>query len=63
LPHSPHCCPQIVRYALAPVYPLTGLFPLTVNLLRIQLVSAVLFGLGGLIVGILNAHQYSSSQR
>ena len=33
------------------------LFPLTVNLLRIQLASAVLFGLGGLIVGILNAHQ------
>jgi putative peptidoglycan lipid II flippase len=28
-----------------------------VSLLRIQLVSAILFGLGGLIVGILNAHQ------
>jgi len=50
--------PQIVRYALAPGLASDPvLFPLTVNLLRIQLVSAVLFGLGGLIVGILNAHQ------
>ena len=50
--------PQIVRYALAPGLATDPvLFPLTVNLQRIQLVSAVLFGLGGLIVGILNAHQ------
>lgn len=50
--------PQIVRYALAPGFSTDqALFSLTVNLLRIQLVSAVLFGLGGLIVGILNAHQ------
>ena len=49
--------PQIVRYALAPGLANDPvLFLLTVNLLRIQLVSAVLFGLGGLIVGILNAH-------
>jgi len=50
--------PQIVRYALAPGFsddPV--LFSLTVNLLRIQLISVVLFSLGGLIVGILNAHQ------
>ncbi len=50
--------PQVVRYALAPGF--SGkpeLFALTVSLLRIQLISAVLFGLGGLIVGILNAHQ------
>jgi len=45
--------PQVVRYALAPK---PELFALTVSLLRIQLISAVLFGLGGLIVGILNAH-------
>lgn len=50
--------PQIVRYLLAP-----GLardpqvFALTVELLRIQSVSAVLFGLGGLVISILNAHQ------
>lgn len=50
--------PQIVRYLLAP-----GLsenpesFALTVSLLRIQSISAVLFGIGGLIISILNAHQ------
>jgi putative peptidoglycan lipid II flippase len=50
--------PQIVRYLLAPglFYNLT-LYNLTIDLLRIQLISAVLFGLGGLVVGILNAHQ------
>ena len=50
--------PQVVRYALAPGFAQDpGLFALTVSLLRIQLISAVLFGLGGLIVGVLNAHQ------
>ena len=50
--------PQIVRYALAPGFAADpALFSLTVDLLRIQLVSAILFGLGGLIVGVLNAHQ------
>jgi putative peptidoglycan lipid II flippase len=33
------------------------LFALTVSLLRIQSISAVLFGLGGLVISILNAHQ------
>lgn len=50
--------PQVVRFALAPGLAADPkLFALTVSLLRIQLVSAVLFGLGGLIVGVLNAHQ------
>ena len=50
--------PQIVRYALAPGLSTNPyLFALTVSLLRIQLIAAVLFGIGGLIVGILNAHQ------
>jgi putative peptidoglycan lipid II flippase len=50
--------PQVVRYALAPGFAQDpGLFALTISLLRIQLISAVLFGLGGLIVGVLNAHQ------
>jgi putative peptidoglycan lipid II flippase len=50
--------PQIVRYALAPGLSADPeLFSLTISLLRIQLISAVLFGLGGLIVGVLNAHQ------
>ncbi len=50
--------PQIVRYLLAPgLYENYILYHLTIDLLRIQLASAVLFGLGGLVVGILNAHQ------
>jgi putative peptidoglycan lipid II flippase len=50
--------PQVVRYALAPgLSAEPEIFDLTVSLLRIQLISAVLFGLGGLIVGVLNAHQ------
>ncbi len=50
--------PLVVRFALAPGLSTDPqLFSLTVSLLRIQLISAVLFGLGGLIVGILNAHQ------
>lgn len=50
--------PQVVRYLLAPGLSTDqGLYALTVSLLRIQLISTVLFGLGGLLVGILNAHQ------
>jgi putative peptidoglycan lipid II flippase len=50
--------PQIVRYLLAPGLARDpGLFSLTIDLLRIQLLSIVLFGLGGLVVGILNAHR------
>jgi putative peptidoglycan lipid II flippase len=50
--------PQVVRYALAPGLSTDpALFSLTISLLRIQLISAVLFGIGGLIVGILNAHR------
>ena len=50
--------PQVVRYALAPgLSNDPHLFILTISLLRIQLTSAVIFGLGGLFVGILNAHQ------
>jgi putative peptidoglycan lipid II flippase len=50
--------PQVVRYALAPgLSAEPEIFNLTVSLLRIQLITAVLFGLGGLIVGVLNSHQ------
>jgi putative peptidoglycan lipid II flippase len=48
--------PQVVHYALG-IPSDSQIFTLTVSLLRIQLISAVIFGLGGLIVGILNAHQ------
>ncbi len=50
--------PQIVRYALAPGFAADpAQLQLTVNLMRIQLLSAILFGLSGLVMGILNAHQ------
>jgi putative peptidoglycan lipid II flippase len=50
--------PAIVRFLLAPGFSADqGQFNLTVELLRIQLASVVLFGLGGLLVGVLNAHQ------
>jgi putative peptidoglycan lipid II flippase len=50
--------PQIVRYLLAPgLSDNPQIFALTVDLLRIQSVAAVLFGIGGLVIGILNAHQ------
>lgn len=49
--------PQIV-YLIAPGLTRDpSLFLIAVNLLRIQSVSAVLFGLGGLVISILNAHQ------
>ena len=51
--------PQVVRYILAPgfavVNPAKEL--LTIQLLRIQIMSSVIFGLSGLIMGILNAHR------
>jgi putative peptidoglycan lipid II flippase len=50
--------PQIVRYVLAPGFAhQPELFGTTVELLRIQLISAVIFGVSGLVMGILNAHQ------
>jgi len=50
--------PEIVRYLLAPGLSRDPeIFKLTVELLRIQSFSAVLFGIGGLVISILNAHQ------
>ncbi len=50
--------PAIVRYLLAPGFSAEpAVFNLTVELLRLQLASVVLFGLGGLLVGVLNSHQ------
>ena len=50
--------PQIVRHALAPGFSADpAQFTLTVTLLRIQLASAILFGMSGLVMGILNSHQ------
>ena len=48
--------PQVVRYAFG-ISNESEIFTLTISLMRIQLISAVIFGLGGLVIGILNAHQ------
>lgn len=50
--------PQITRHILAPGFagdPVKE--QLTINLLRLMLPSAVIFGLSGLVMGILNSHQ------
>ena len=50
--------PQIVRYILAPGFSADPVKEaLTVDLLRLMLPSAVIFGLSGLVMGILNSHQ------
>ncbi len=48
--------PQIIRYILAPDFPPSEQ-ALAASLLRILLISPVIFGISGLIMGILNAHQ------
>jgi putative peptidoglycan lipid II flippase len=50
--------PWLVRNVIAPGFSDPGQISLTVNLLRIQLLSAVIFGLSGLLMGVLNAHQH-----
>ncbi len=48
----------LVHYVLAPGFANNpGQEALTVNLLRIMLPSAVIFGISGLVMGILNSHQ------
>jgi putative peptidoglycan lipid II flippase len=46
----------IVRYVLAPGFP-PDQEMLTAQLLRIQVLSSIVFGISGLVMGILNAHQ------
>ncbi len=48
--------PQIVRLLLVPYFSPTEQ-ALTVSLLRILLLSPIIFGVSGLLMGILNAHQ------
>ncbi len=50
--------PWLVRNILAPGFEDPAQIDLTVDLLRIMLISAILFGVSGLIMGILNAHQH-----
>ena len=50
--------PQIVRYILAPGFSIDpAKEALTINLMRLMLPSAVVFGISGLVMGILNSHQ------
>lgn len=51
--------PQVVRYILAPGWSVADpqKEALAIQLLRIQLPSAVIFGVSGLVMGILNANQ------
>jgi putative peptidoglycan lipid II flippase len=50
--------PQIIRYVLAPGFANDPLKEaLAIDLLRLMLPSAALFGVSGLVMGILNAHQ------
>jgi putative peptidoglycan lipid II flippase len=48
----------LVRYVLAPGFVAdAAIEALTVDLLRVMLPSAVIFGISGLVMGILNSHQ------
>jgi putative peptidoglycan lipid II flippase len=50
--------PQIVRYILAPGFSQNPLQEaLTIDLLRLMLPSAAIFGVSGLVMAILNSHQ------
>jgi putative peptidoglycan lipid II flippase len=50
--------PWLVRNVIAPGFEDAGQIQLTIDLLRIQLLSAIIFGLSGLLMGVLNAHQH-----
>ena len=50
--------PWLVTNILAPGFEDPAQIDLTVQLLRIMLISAVIFGISGLFMGILNAHQH-----
>ena len=49
--------PQIVQRFLAPGFTNSAQEVLTVQLMRIMLPSAAIFGISGLIMGVLNSHQ------
>jgi len=48
---------QVVRFVLAPGFSEPEML-LTAQLLRIQVISSVIFGLSGLVMAVLNAHHY-----
>lgn len=50
--------PWIVRNILAPGFRDPNQIQLTVSLLRVQLVAPVIFGISGVLMAVLNAHQH-----
>jgi putative peptidoglycan lipid II flippase len=50
--------PWLVTHIVAPGFQDPAQITLTVQLLRILLLSPILFGLSGLLMGVLNAHQH-----
>lgn len=50
--------PWLVTHVVAPGFEDPAQIALTVQLLRIQLLAPILFGLSGLLMGVLNAHQH-----
>jgi putative peptidoglycan lipid II flippase len=50
--------PWLVTHILAPGFEDKIQIELTINLLRIMLLSSIIFGISGLSMGILNAHQH-----
>ncbi len=50
--------PWLVRHVLAPGFHDAAQVALTVSLLRVMLLSSIVFGLSGLLMGVLNAHQH-----
>lgn len=50
--------PWLVGNVLAPGFREAAQVALTVSLLRVMLVSSIVFGLSGLLMGVLNAHQH-----
>ena len=49
--------PWVVHHILAPGFTDPVKFALTVDLVRIQMVAPVIFGISGLVMGILNSHR------
>ena len=49
--------PALVRIVIAPGFD-QALQALTVSLLRLMLISPVIFGVSGIVMGVLNAHQH-----
>lgn len=50
--------PWLVTHIVAPGFDDPAQISLTVQLLRIQLLAPILFGLSGLVMGVLNAHNH-----